>query len=670
MKRIPALLITLFLLAACGGTSVSSPDGTIRLDFSLEEGGVPAYSVTVDGKAFINTSALGVRAGEVSLGEGFSLVSSGREKEDSEWTQPWGENKTVRDRHNELSVLLENAEGVALTLRFRVFDDGFAYRYEYDVPGADTLTIMDEMSHFNFAADAVSWSNPAHFDSYEQAYREMKLSELEDAGTPMTFKREDGLCGSVHEAALVDYPEMCLKKTSGTSFVSILAPLSPKDSIKAVTPGRFNTPWRTVQIAREDVGLVNSSLILNLNEPCVLDDVSWIRPMKYVGVWWGMHLGVNSWGKDSRHGATTEEAIRYIDFAAANNIQAVLFEGWNDAWDVAVAGHRFDFTSPAEDFDFEKVLSYAHEKGVEYIIHHETAGEIAWYEAQLEKDLDFAAAHGIHAVKTGYASWLVDGRYHHGQYGVRHFAHVTEEAAKRHIMVDAHEPIKETGLRRTWPNFMTREGARGMEWNAWSKGNAPSHHVTLPYTRLLAGPMDYTPGVFDIEYRRIAGNPDVRVWNNVHSSECRVNTTLAKQIANWVILYSPLQMACDLIDNYEGHPAFQFFRDFDADCDESRALQGEIGRFISLYRRCGERYFYGASTDENGRTLTEPLSFLKDGVTYAATIYADAADSDWISNPYAYSITERLVTSADTLSVVLAPGGGQAISFVPVEKNQ
>ena len=271
-------------------------------------------------------------------------------------------------------------------------------------------------------------------------------------------------------------------------------------------------------------------------------------------------------------------------------------------------------------------------------------------------------------LKTGYAGWLLDGHYHHSQYGVKHYAKVIEEAAKRKIMVDAHEPIKETGLRRTYPNFMTREGARGMEWNAWSAGNKPSHHVTLPFTRLLSGPMDYTPGIFDIEYRSIAGHPDVQMWNNnTHSSECRVNTTLAKQIALWVVLYSPMQMASDLIENYEGHPAFQFFRDFDPDCDWSEALQGEIGQYIAVARRSGDKYFFGAITDEEGRTLQQPLSFLESGVTYTATIYADAPDADWASNPYAYAIEARTVTSADTLEVILAPGGGQAISFIPLQ---
>ena len=563
---------------------------------------------------------------------------------------------------------LANAD-CKLTLRFKVFDDGVGFRYEYETLRGvqnDSLIITDELTQFNLAQDGVSWSIPAHFDTYELEYQEMPISTIETANTPMSFRTDADIYGSIHEAALMDFPEMTLKK-GHDGLVAALAPDGPKNLLqKAIVPSSFKTPWRTIQIGRKAVDLINSSLILNLNEPCKLQDVSWIKPGKYVGVWWGMHIGLYSWGKDARHGATTERAKQYIDFAAANNIDAVLFEGWNDGWTIANAHHDFNFTRPAPDFDLDTVLAYARKKGVAYIIHHETAGEVAWYEKQLEKDLDFAAERGIHALKTGYAGWLLDGHYHHSQYGVKHYAKVVEETAKRHIMVDAHEPIKETGLRRTYPNFMTREGARGMEWNAWSSGNKPSHHEILPFTRLLSGPMDYTPGIFDIEYRSIAGNPDVKVWNNTHSSECRVNTTLAKQIALWVVLYSPWQMAADLIENYEGHPAFQFFRDFDPDCDWSEAMQGEIGEFVAIARRSGDKFFFGATTNEDGRTLEQPLSFLKPGVTYTATIYADAPDTDWLTNPYAYAIETKEVTSADTLTVTLAPGGGQAISFIPV----
>lgn len=676
MKRLLAAFILSILFLGCTSkTSVSSPDASINLQFSLSAEGQPQYAVSVYGKPFIGQSILGmVASAPLNLADGFRLESSKVATHNERWSQPWGENKEIQDRHKELEVRLANSD-CKLTLRFRVFNDGVGFRYEYVIPSStsvipseakESIIITDELTQFNIGQDGRSWSIPAHFDSYEQEYRELRLSELENANTPMTFRTDDGVYSSIHEAALVDFPEMTLKSDEGILTVA-LAPDGPNNmEQKAIVCRTFKTPWRTIQIGRKAVDLINSSLILNLNEPCKLKDVSWIKPAKYVGVWWGMHLGLYSWGKDARHGATTERAKKYIDFAAANNIDAVLFEGWNDGWTIASADHDFDFTRPAPDFDLDAVLAYAREKGVDYIIHHETAGEVAWYELQLEKDLDYAAERGIHALKTGYAGWLLDGHYHHSQYGVKHYAKVVEEAAKRKIMVDAHEPIKETGLRRTYPNFMTREGARGMEWNAWSSGNKPSHHEILPFARLLSGPMDYTPGIFDVEYRSIAGNSDVKVWNNTHSSECRVNTTLAKQIALWVVLYSPWQMAADLVENYEGHPAFQFFRDFDPDCDWSEALQGEIGEFIAIARRSGDKFFFGATTNEEGHTFVQPLSFLKRGVTYTATIYADAPDADWQTNPYACTIETKEVTSADTLTVTLAPGGGQAISFIPV----
>lgn len=674
MKKTVLFLLIGLAVACAPKNAVSSPDGSIVVLFSLSDEGQPEYAVSVDGNPFIGQSVLGIETSvPLNLKNGFRLESSKVTSHEEKWSQLWGENKEILDRHKELEVKLAN-EYCSLTLRFRAFNDGVGFRYEYGIPSIpfvipseakESIVITDELTQFNIAKDGRSWSIPAHFDSYEQEYRELLLSELENANTPMTFRTDDGLYGSIHEAALVDFPEMTLKSHDGI-LTAALAPDGPGNSEqKAVVSGSFKTPWRTIQIGRRAVDLINSNLILNLNEPCAMKDVSWIKPGKYVGVWWGMHLGLYSWGKDARHGATTERAKQYIDFAAANNIDAVLFEGWNDGWTVANADHDFDFTKPAPDFDLDAVLAYARDKGVAYIIHHETAGEVAWYEQQLEKDLDYAAERGIHALKTGYAGWLLDGHYHHSQYGVRHYAKVASEAAARKIMVDAHEPIKETGLRRTYPNFMTREGARGMEWNAWSSGNKPSHHEILPFARLLSGPMDYTPGIFDIEYRCIAGNPDVKVWNNTHSSKCRVSTTLAKQIALWVTLYSPWQMAADLIENYEEHPAFQFFRDFDPDCDWSEALQGEIGEYIAFARRSGDKFFFGATTNEVGRTLEQPLSFLKPGVIYTATIYADALDADWQTNPYAYTIETKEVTSADTLAITLAPGGGQAISLNP-----
>ncbi len=668
MKRF-LILLAMSVLAACtAGTDVSSPDGKISVRVSLTKSGAPQYAVCVNGKPFVEESALGLVASEVNLADGFKLVSKKVSKFSETWTQPWGQNKVNTDNHKELEVKLRNPDA-QLTLRFRVFDDGIGFRYEYAVgegviAGSDrqSLIVTDELTAFRFASDATSWSIPGDFNSYEHEYRQLPLSEVQDANTPFTMKFAPDLYASVHEAAIVDFSEMVLVKTDSLGFKASLAPRRWHDEDKALVKSQFKTPWRLIQIVPSAVALVNSSLMLNLNEPCALEDVSWIKPMKYVGVWWGMHLGINSWG-GPHHGATTKEAIRYIDFAAANNIQGVLFEGWNDAWVGSAALPGFDFTSPAADFDVDYVTSYAAKKGISYITHNETGGNFRHFDDQLESSFDWAAAHGIHAVKTGYAGGgLYDNIPRHSQIAVNHFARVAAEAAKRQIMVDGHEVIKGSGLSRTYPNFMTRECARGMEYNGWSSGNVPAHHEILPFTRLLSGPMDYTPGIFDILNKSIVGLPQVREWG-LPGTECRVNTTLAKQIALWVVLYSPLQMAADLLQNYEGHPAFQFFRDFNPDSDASEALQGEIGEYIAIVRRAGEEYFYGAVTNEDARTLEQPLSFLKPGVTYTATIYADAPDADWVTNPYAYVIEKREVTSETTLTLPLAPGGGVAISF-------
>ena len=661
-----SFLFSLAALALCGAcsqnTGVTSPDGTIRLAFAVDSAGRMTYSVTDGGVRLFEPSRLGFEAAETDLGGGFAVENVSRTSVDETWTQPWGENKENRSRYNEMAVRLRNGGGVRLTLRFRVFDDGLGFRYEYEACGADSLRVTDDLTEFRFAADGDSWTIPASFDTYELLYRKLPLSELADANTPATFK-VGGLYGSIHEAALYDFPEMTLRKTDGLAFKSDLAPLP--DGTKAHVGNKFTTAWRTVQLAPDAVGLINSSLILNLNEPSKIGDTSWIRPMKYVGVWWGMHLGVETWAMDDRHGATTENAKRHIDFAAANNIQGVLFEGWNEGWENWGGSQSFDFTKPYADFDIAEIVRYARERGIEIIGHHETGGNIPDYERQLERAVKWYADLGIHNLKTGYAGGISGGNNHHGQYMVRHYQHVVETAAKYRMTVNAHEPIKDCGIRRTWPNMMSREGARGKEWDAWSAGNPPSHEVTLPFTRLLAGPMDFTPGTFDILYENTRNSPRRKLWNCGPEVDMRVNTTLAKQIAEWVIIYSPVQMASDLIENYEGHPAFRFFRDFDADCDWSRALAGEPGEFVAVVRRAGENYFLGAATDEQPRTLSLPLDFLKPGTKYRATIYADGPDADWKTNPTSYTISEREVSSADTLEVAMAPGGGQAVSFMP-----
>ena len=671
MKKILyAVAILVCVLCSCTSkTEVLSPDGRIKWSFQLDEKGKMVYQVSVNGQPFILPSELGFEEKSgLNLKDGFQVVNTAFGSLDETWSQPWGENKVIRSHYNEMAVNLKNEADVKLTVRVRVFDDGLGFRYEYDTP-ADSLLLMDEYTSFNLAENGTSWSIPAEFNTYELLYRTLPLSEMKDANTPMTFKTQSGIYASIHEAALTDFPEMCLKNVGGTSLKSWLA--SWPDKVKArFDGGKFQTAWRSIQIADKAVGLINSSLILNLNEPCVLEgDLSWIRPMKYVGVWWGMHLGIESWVINDRHGATTENTKKYIDFAAANNIEGVLVEGWNQGWESwGRPGHvPFDYTKPYADFDIDELTRYAKEKGIELLGHHETGADIPNYERQLEHAFQWTKQKGINHVKTGYAGGIPGGYHRHSQYAVRHYRKVVQEAAKHQITINAHEPIKDTGIRRTYPNMMSREGARGMEWNAWSEGNPPEHYELLPFTRLLSGPMDYTPGTFDILLENSKNHPNRIPWNGNDKGNSRVNTTLAKQIANWVVLYSPVQMASDLVEHYVGHPAFQFFRDFDADCDWSEALQGEPGEFIAVVRKAKDKYYLGTTTNQEARTLQIPLTFLEKDKQYKAVIYADGEDADWKNNPTSYRIEEKIVSASDVLEVVMAKGGGQAVYFSPLK---
>lgn len=655
MKKVLSLLATAALLSACSDTpSVSSPDGSIKVDVS-RDGSSLNYAVTVGGDTLIAPSRLGFDADGLTPAAD-SKMTVKHSSFDQTWTQPWGENKEIRNHYNEVAVTLTDA-ALEYTVRVRAFDDGVAFRYEWNLASGDSVIVRDELTEFAFARPAMSWAIPANFDTYELEYRNVAIDDVTDANTPFTFEVDSAaIFGSIHEAALYDYPEMTLVRTAGRTLKANLAPLP--DGVKAYLPSGFATPWRSIQLGKSACDLINSGLILNLNEPSKIADTSWIKPQKYVGIWWGMHLGTMTWTMGPRHGATTENAIRYIDFAAENNLQGVLFEGWNEGWDTWGGKQHFNYAKAYADFDIDSIAAYATSKGIELWAHNETGGNIPEYEAAMDSTFAYYKSLGIHTLKTGYAGGYVGGQYHHSQYGVKHYQLVVETAAKYQLMVDAHEPIKETGIRRTWPNMMTREGARGMEWNAWSAGNTPEYLCTLPFVRLLSGPMDYTPGIFDINYERAKADPGRIEWNG-SNDYCKINTTVARQIANWVIIYSPLQMAADLIENYEGQPAFQFFRDFNADCDWSQALQGEIGKYIAVVRRAGDNYYLGAGTDSNARTLTVPLTFLGDG-KYTATVYADdPADATKVV------ISSRDVTAADTLTVEMAAAGGQAVTFMP-----
>lgn len=677
MKRLIPLFAAILLLSACNDRIVTSPDGDICVEvFDYHYDDYSQFcgwglNIKVDNHQFLQVRDLCLDVAEGREAYHLDTILHSPEV-DTTWYLPWGERKEVRERYKEMLLRTHGvSSGDSLDIRIRVFDNGVAFRYEYRLSDTTGRLLRGDNTHYLFSSDGTCWSIPANFESYEFAYREQPISQTADANTPFTFRLKNGIYGAIHEANLRNMPEMTLvrdtsDKQDSTHFRTWLAPSADSAIQYAyhIESRQLVTSWRTISIGRKAVDLINNDMILCLNEPCALPHPEQYRPMKYVGVWWGMHLGINSWVPDSRHGATTANAIRYIDFAAENNIDAVLFEGWNQGWEQWGGTQVFDFTHAAPDFDIDSVLAYAKSKGVEVISHHETGGNIPNYEAQMEEAYAWCRDHGIHAVKTGYAGGFPNREIHHSRYGVQHYARAMQTAAQYGLALDVHEPIKPTGLRRTYPNLMSGEGARGMEWNAWSDGNAPSHQVTLPFTRLLAGPMDYTPGIFDITYKCLEEHPECKQWNQKDAHECRVHTTLAKQVSLWVLLYSPLVMAADLIENYEGNPMLQFFRDFNPDYDWSEALQGEPGQFVVIARRSGSTYYLAAATNEEARDITVPLSFLgREGSRhhFTATIYADGPDADYLSNPTSYSITQQDVTAHTQLKLHLAPGGGCAV---------
>jgi alpha-glucosidase len=659
-----------------GQQSVASPDGSLKVDFTLRDG-VPFYSVSRFGRPLVRDSRLGfLLEGAPSLDTNFRLASAKRCSFSEKWQQPWGEKREVDNVYNELRLNLQQHDnlGREMVVVFRVYDDGIGFRYEWpEQANLQNLVIKDELTEFALAEDSTAWWIPAYQpEHYEYLYKPTKVSAIKQAHTPATFELADGTCLSIHEAALVDFASMVLDGKGTTTLKADLVPWSDGVKVRADLPHR--SPWRTIQVGDNSGELITSYLILNLNEPSKVADTSWIKPGKYVGIWWEMHLNKSTWGSGEKHGATTANTKRYIDFAADNGFDGVLVEGWNKGWDGDWTKHGdgFNFTEPYPDFDLTELSRYAESKGVHLIGHHETGGAIPNYERQLSDAFTLDESLNINAVKTGYVNWSqglerIDdagkkvGEWHYGQYMVRHHQHVIDEAAKHKVMLDVHEPVKPTGLRRTYPNLMTGEGARGQEYNAWSGdgGNPPEHETILPFTRLLAGPMDFTPGIFDVTYEELRPNN-------------RVNTTLAKQLALYVVLYSPLQMAADLPENYLAHPdAFQFIRDVPADWDDTRVLHARIGDYVTIVRkeRGGEDWYLGSVTDEVGRTLEAPLSFLDRNQKYIAQIYRDADDADWKTNPTAYKIEEREVDANTVLPLRLAPGGGIAIRFKPADPS-
>lgn len=646
---------------------LSSPAGLTTVRLHLEKG-TPLFSVEYKGKTIVQPSVLGFQFQNApALKENMTLEKVDTLTFHETWEQVWGEQRLIRNHYRQLTATLREKgdNGRVMQVIFRVFDNGIGFRYLLPAQaGMTDLEIMDEFTEFRLTADHQAWYLPCvphrdygrYYDQYEDPHKTGKISDMDTVYTPVTFKTADGLYLSLHEANLTNYSEMNFIEQKGNTLVSHLVPGAGGVRVRANTP--LETPWRTLMIGEKAGDLIENYLILNLNEPNKLTDVSWIKPMKYVGVWWEMHLNKATWDYASgKHGATTANTKKHIDFAAKHGIGGVLVEGWNTGWEVWLTNPDFDFVTPYPDYDLAYLVKYAQEKGVYLISHHETSADPDAYDRQLDTAYRQLEKLGIHAVKTGYVGPIRrPEEHHHGQFMVNHYQRVVEKAAQHKVMVDAHEPIKDTGIRRTWPNFMTREGVRGQEYNAWSEGNAPDHVTILPFTSMLAGPIDYTPGIFDTKF-------------DEYNKDCDVHNTLANQLALFVVLYSPMQMAADLLENYEARmDAFQFIKDVAVDWETTKVLNGEPGDFVTIARkeRGGDRWFIGSVADENGKTLTVSLDFLDAGKTYMADIYADAPDAHYANNPMAYTVTHQEVNSGSTLTLQLAPGGGQAITLKPI----
>jgi alpha-glucosidase len=672
---VPAILATAPDARAQDATAtdtltVASPDGRNVVRVFVREGRL-RYAVARRGQHVIMPSVLGFGfRGAPMLRDSLRITGSARAERDTTWTQPWGEVARVREHYHELRVQV--AEQPAPRRRFalvvRAFDDGIGFRYELaDSDGFRDFEIMDELTEFSLADDARAWWIPGNRpepDRQEILYSSGPVSRLDTVHTPLTMQMQSGIHVVLHEANLVDYAGMYLARTSPRTLRASLARWKDGSAVKGRAP--FVSPWRTIQLADRVEDLAPSVLGLKLNPPARLARTDWLTPMKYNGIWWSLHINVETWGTGPKHGATTANAKRYLDFAAANNMGGTLVEGWNPGWEVDWFNSgkaKFDFTRAYPDFDLAEVARYARSKGLTLIGHHETANVIDPYERQLDSAMALYERVGVKAVKTGYVGDTTEhGHAHQSQFMVRHHRRVIETAARHGIMVNTHEPIKDTGERRTWPNMMSREGSRGMEYNAWGGegGNPPEHETILFFTRMLAGPMDFTPGIFDILIQRPTGKPRT-------PEESRPRTTLAKQLALYVVLYSPLQMAADLPENYEGKPAFQFIRDVAVDWDTTRVLSGRIGDWVAVARKAKgkDEWFVGAITDEERRALDVPLTFLPAGRRFVAEIYADGPGASWRDNPLPVAISSRPVTRASVLRVRLAPGGGQAIRIRP-----
>jgi glucan 1,4-alpha-glucosidase len=688
-KILMSLLLMITLHAESQTTHIIySPDRNIKLSFFLSSGGVPEYNMDYKGKPVILRSSLGFTLKESfgltdlpEMRSDFSIEKVDTSLVNETWTPVWGEEKSIRNNYRQIAFNLnQGARDIRkLRLVFRLFNDGVGFRFEFpQQQHLSAFVITDELTQFRMAGNHKAFWIPGDYDSNEFQPMTTSLSEIDASvgkepkeiafktninrntvQTPLMMKTADGLYINIHEAALVNYPAMNLElDRDAMIFRSHLVPDAFGYKAHMIAPA--STPWRTILVSDDARQILASRTILNLNEPSKVKNTSWIKPMKFVGVWWEMHVGTASWDRASgKHGATTANVKRYIDFAAKHGIDAVLVEGWNTGWEDWFGKWKedvFDFITPYPDFDLKEITRYAAAKKVKMIMHHETSGAVTSYERQLDTAFRFMKDHGYNAVKTGYVGRIIPrGEHHDGQWMVNHYTRVAEKAAGYKIMVDAHEPMRPTGLHRTYPNWMASEAARGNEFNAWSVGNKPEHETILPFTRLMGGPMDYTPGIFEIKMS--AYDPNKKE---------QVHTTLAKQLALYVTMYSPLQMAADLPQNYEKHlDAFQFIKDIAVDWDETKILEAEPGDYVTIARKAKGKntWFIGAITDENPRRSNIKLDFLPSGKKYTATIYEDAADAHWENNPKAYKIRKVEVHSESVISLNLAAGGGSAVSI-------
>lgn len=712
MKKVSLVLAVLLSCTIASAQTILSPNNKLSLTFSLSQSGEPMYQLSFGKKPVILPSRLGLELKlQDAFLQNFTVAKIESSLVDESWNPVWGEVKTIRSNYKELKVTLtqHTAKPRTMIVTFRLFDEGLGFRYEF--PQQEFLTyfiVTNEKTEFALAGNHKAFWIPGDFDTNEYEYHETLLSDVDATSgmssteiatrtvigknfvqTPLMMKSSDGLYINIFEAALVNYPAMCVeinaKHPSDKEHFLLRSALAP-DAVgnKAYLQAPAKTPWRTVMVSDKATDLLASNMILNLNEPSKIADVSWIKPQKYIGIWWELHVGKSSWNysdtnnvqlattdwsklkPNGRHGATTERTKYYIDFAARHGFDGVLVEGWNVGWEDWFGQWKeevFDFVTPYPDFDVVALQQYAAEKGVKLIMHHETSASVTNYERRMDEAFRFMKAHGYDAVKTGYVGKIIPrGEFHDGQWMVNHYLRVVEKAARYQIMVDAHEPVRPTGLHRTYPNWLACEAARGNEFNAWSKGNPPAHETILPFTRLLGGPMDYTPGIFQIKMNYYDPN-----------KKEQVHTTLAKQLALYVTMYSPLHMAADLPENYERFPdAFQFIKDVAMDWDDTKYLEAEPGDYVTVVRKAKNRnneWYLGAITDENPRTTTVPLNFLDSKQHYVATMYTDAADAHWEKNPMAYKIEKYLVNSKTVLTLQLAAGGGAAVSITPATKD-